>query len=116
MANGFEKENALLEKGLAYRYWRKAEERPLHAIAISQAADRPKEQACGHEVRAYGGPPHAPLPRRWVCLLCREAASEDEIRERGYDFNHVPDFILYEIFDARLKMRRTGKVLFVARS
>lgn len=120
MASEYDKTQARVEKGLAYRFWRKAEERPRHADQFSQVTDKPVFQACprDHDFLAYAGPPHAPLPRRYVCVDCKEVATEDELRELGFKFDHTPDFVIKSVMNARLQERQkhpNGKFLFFAR-
>ena len=99
---------------------RKAEERPRHAVQIAGVTDKQNLGFCPtqHSTMAWAGPPHAPLPRRWVCLDCREVATEDEIRDMGETFDTCTDLTMFKIMDARLRERAKhpgGKFLFFAR-
>lgn len=115
----YDKLQGLTEKRLNYRFWQKAEERPRHTDQIANITDRPNLGFCPrhHSMLGWAGPPHAPLPQRYVCLDCGEWASEDEIRERGFAFDEVQDIVIHQIMDARLQARAKGKgrLLFLAR-
>ena len=117
MASAFEKANAELEKRLKYRFWRKAEERPAHAAAIAAITDRANPGFCprNHDQMAYAGPPfpYVGEQMRYVCLFCGETASWDECRERGFQFEPPPDFVIQDIMNLKLQAKAKHKgILF----
>ena len=92
-----------VEKLLQYRYHDKERERSnraagMHDLALGTARRCPMR----HDSIAWSGPPHDAV-RCYVCLRCNAAASEPEIKDRGYDFDTVPDWIILEIFDLDLQ-------------
>ena len=92
-----------VEQMLKHRFWDKARERSNRAAALVENARGTKRRCpLRHNTIAYSGPPHD-LIRCYVCLLCNAAASEPEIKDRGCDFETVPDWILDAIFDLDLK-------------
>ena len=91
------------EKLLQYRYPDKGRERSNHAAGMAEQA-RGTRRRCPlrHNQIAWSGPPYDPI-RCYICLLCNAAASEPEIKSRGYTFEEVPDWIIDEIFDLDLE-------------
>ena len=95
------------EKMLAYRYPDKARERSNHAAGMAEAAQGTRRRCpLRHSQIAWSGPPYDPI-RCYICLLCNAAASEPEIKSRGFDFETVPDWELDRIFDLDLE-RQSG--------
>ena len=91
------------EKLLAYRYPDKGRERSNHAAGMAELARGTKRRCpLRHNKIAWSGPPYDTI-RCYICLLCNAAASEPEIKSRGYDFDTVPDWIMDEIFDLDLE-------------
>ena len=92
-----------VEKMLHYRYHDKERERSQRAAALAEVA-RGTRRRCPmrHDQIAWSGPPHDPI-RCYICLRCNAAASEPEIRDRGYDFETVPIEIIDEILDLDLQ-------------
>ena len=100
------------EKMLKARFWDKPRERSQRAAAMAQAAKGTKRRCpLRHDKVAWSGPPWDAV-RAWVCLYCNAAASEPEIKDRGYDFDTVPDWIIEEVLDADLKRQGEGKPTF----
>ena len=97
-----------VEKLLHYRYWDKGRERSNRAAQLVEAA-RGSKRRCPlrHDTLAYSGPPYDAI-RCYVCLRCNAAASEPEIKDRGYDFDTVPDWIIYNILDLDLERQAAG--------
>ena len=92
-----------VEKALHYRFFDKERERSNRAHALNQAAQGTRRRCpLRHEKYAYSGPPND-LVRCYVCLYCNAAASEPEIKDRGCDFDTVPDWIIDAILDADLE-------------
>ena len=92
-----------VEKMLHYRYWDKERERSQRAAALVKTAMGTRRRCpMRHDQIAWSGPPHDSV-RCYVCLRCNAAASEPEIRDRGYDFETVPDWIIDEILDLDLQ-------------
>lgn len=92
-----------VEKMLHYRFWDKERERSnraagLHDINLNTARRCPMR----HQTIAWSGPPHDKV-RCYICLFCYAAASEPEIKDRGFEFETIPDIELDTIFDLDLK-------------
>ena len=102
---------------IAYDAFKDVEERMRHISqgkgerrsnrAAMQADRGPLAALCPlrHDQIAHSGPPFDHM-LRYVCIHCGAYADEARIKERGYDFNTVPDYIMHEIMDAMLKERR----------
>ena len=92
-----------VEKLLKSRFWDKERERSNRAHGLHEAAYGAKRRCpLRHQRIAWSGPPHDKI-RCYICLDCNAAASEPEIKDRGMDFDTVPDFIIHAIFDADLE-------------
>ena len=92
-----------VEKRLKYRFWDKQRERSNRAAALAEAAKGTRRRCpLRHDMFAYSGPPDDPV-RCYVCLRCNAAASEPEIKDMGFDFWTVPDWILIKIWDMDLQ-------------
>lgn len=74
----------------------------LHGLAMGTRRRCPMR----HDTLAWSGPPHDSV-RAYVCLRCNAAASEPEIKHFGYEFETVPDWVLYQILDADLQRQAT---------
>jgi len=59
-----------------------------------------------HGTIIWTGPPHDELA--YVCYYCNAAASEDEIKYRGFEFNTIPDFEIHTIMDLDLQRQAEG--------
>lgn len=92
-----------VERMLKYRWHDKERERSQRAAALVEAA-RGTVRRCPlrHDQIAWSGPPHDKV-RCYICLRCNAAASEPEIRDRGFDFDTIPDWEIMAIFDLDLK-------------
>lgn len=103
----------VVEKGLHYKFWDKERERSNRAARLADDARGGirTEARCFtipvHDRVAWIGPPHDPI-QAWVCLSCKGVACEPEIKDRGYDFKEVPDWIITEIMDLDLKRQVAG--------
>ena len=92
-----------VEKMLHYRFHDKERERSQRAALLAaQARGSLRRCPLRHDMIAWSGPPHDEI-RCYICLRCNAAASEPEIKDRGYDFDTVPDWIITEILDLDLK-------------
>ena len=92
-----------VEKMLHYRFHDKERERSQRASSLVEAA-RGTRRRCPmrHDQIAWSGPPHDSV-RCYVCLRCNAAASEPEIRDRGFDFETIPDWEIIKILDLDLQ-------------
>lgn len=92
-----------VEKLLRYRFFDKERERSNRAHALAENA-RGTARRCPlrHDMIAWSGPPHDEV-RCYICLRCNAAASEPEIKDRGCEFETIPDWELDRIFDLDLK-------------
>src|SRR3990167_2952856 len=103
----------LVERRLAYRFGHRYEEQSNKAAQMAEAgASVTPAYAAGkcvwrHKDVTWSGPPHDPI-RAWVCNYCHAAACEPEIKDRGYDFDTVSDYVLEEILDLDLKRQYQG--------
>ena len=99
---------AEVEKLLKYRFHDKERERSQRASALVELA-RGTTRRCPmrHDRIAWSGPPHDKV-RTYICLRCNAAACEPEIRDRGYDFDTCPDWIIDDILDLDLQRQAEG--------
>lgn len=97
-----------VEKMLKARFWDKERERSQRASGLAQIAQGTKRRCpLRHDMIAWSGPPHDAI-RCYVCLRCNAAASEPEIKDRGHDFDTVPDWLIHEILDLDLQRQGEG--------
>lgn len=105
----------LVEKRLKYRFGHRYEQQSNKAAQMAGVRDTPAYSAgkCvwRHKEVTWSGPPFDPI-RAWVCNYCHAAACEPEIKDRGYDFEEVPDWILEEILDLDIKRQAQGSKTF----
>ena len=98
------------EKLLRYRFWDKERERSNRAAAMAlMAAGTKRRCPLRHQRIAWSGPPHDTI-RAYICLECSAAACEPEIKDMGYEFETVPDWIIMRILDLDLQRQAEGKV------
>lgn len=97
-----------VEKMLHYRFWDKERERSNRAAGMANAGRIAIRCPMRHDQIAWVGPPHDRV-RAYVCIRCHGAACEAEIRDRGFDFETVPDWELDKIFDLDLERQAKGK-------
>ena len=100
-----------VEKRLHYKWWDKGRERSNRAAQLHQQGTRALQCVMRHDKVAYSGPPYDAI-RAYVCLDCHAAACEPEIRDRGYQFEDVPDWIMDEILDLDLQRQARGNTSF----
>ena len=100
-----------VEKLLKYRFWDKERERSNHAAALAEQARAAirSRAICPlrHQTIAWSGPPHDKI-RNYICLNCYACACEPEIKDRGFDFETIPDWELDIIFDLDLQRQVAG--------
>lgn len=97
-----------VEKMLHHRFWDKERERSNRAAGLTELARGTKRRCpLRHDMIAWSGPPHDQI-RCYICLRCNAAASEPEIKDRGFDFETVPDWIIDAIFDLDLQRQAEG--------
>ena len=96
-----------VEKMLHHRYWDKGRERSNRAAGLAEQA-RGTRRRCPlrHDTIGFSGPPFDKV-LCYVCLRCNAAASEPEIKDRGFDFWTVPDWEIDRIFDLDLERQST---------
>lgn len=108
--NAFEE----VEKRLKHRFWDKQRERSNRAAGIAEAA-RGTKRRCpsmpAHAKFSYSGPPDDPI-KAYVCIYCGAAACEPEIKERGFDFELCPDWIMLDIMNQDLQRQAAGTPAF----
>ena len=103
---------ATVEKMLKYRWHDKERERSNRAAGLAEQARGTKRRCpLRHDTFAWSGPPHDSI-RCYICLRCNAAASEPEIKDRGYEFDTVPVEILDEIWDLDLQRQSEGATTF----
>lgn len=92
-----------VERMLKYKWHDKERERSNRAAGMVEAA-RGTRRRCPmrHDLLAWSGPPHDEV-RAYVCLRCNAAACEPEIKDRGFDFETIPDWEIYKILDEDLR-------------
>ena len=102
---GFRVSQVEAEKMLQAHYWDKERERSNRAQGMHDLAVGTRRRCLpypSHQKIAWVGPPHDKI-RAYVCLNCNAAASEPEIRDRGYEFETIPDFAIHAILDLDLE-------------
>ena len=101
----FRDSQADVEKMLRYRYADKERERSNRAAGLHERAVGTRRRCLpypSHQSIAWVGPPYDKI-RAYVCLNCNAAASEPEIKDRGYEFDTIPDYAIHTIFDLDLE-------------
>lgn len=99
---------AEVEKMLRYRFHDKERERSNRAARLHDLAQGTRRRCpLRHDQIAWSGPPHDPI-RAYVCVRCNAAACEPEIEYMGYEFDTVPDWIIYSIMDMDLQRQAEG--------
>lgn len=103
---------AEIEKALKYRFRDKEQQRSNRAHQLAEV-NRGTRRICPmrHDSIAWSGPPHDTI-RTYICLRCNAAASEPEIKSLGFDFDTVPDWIIYQVLDADLQRQAKNAVTF----
>lgn len=96
-----------VEKLLQHRFWDKERERSNRAAGMAAAGRIVVRCAMNHDQIAWVGPPHDPI-RAYVCLRCHAAASEPEIRDRGFQFETIMDTEIMKIFELDLERQAKG--------
>ena len=96
-----------VEKMLAYRWWDKGRERSNRAVAIASAGAVARRCIMQHDQIAMTGPPHDAI-RAYVCLRCHAAACEWEIKDRGFQYETIPDWEMDKILDLDLERQASG--------
>ena len=92
-----------VEKLLKYRFWDKERERSNRASGLVAAAKGTRRRCpLRHDMIAWSGPPHDEV-RAYICLRCNAAACEPEIKDRGFDFETIPDWEIMAILDLDLQ-------------
>ena len=107
-----EKIQELVEKRSKYRFSDKERERSNHAKLLHDAGPVGRRCLRQHQQIAYSGPPHDKI-RAYVCLDCHAAASEPEIKDRGFEFATIHDSELDKILDLDLERQQQGSRTFV---
>ena len=103
---------AEVEKLLKAKFWDKERERSNRAAGLADMAQGTTRRCpMRHDQIAWSGPPHDRI-RAYVCLRCNAAACEPEIKDRGFDFETVPDWIIHEILDLDLQRQAKGNPKF----
>ena len=96
-----------VEKMLHYRFWDKERERSNRAAAMAASGRISARCVMRHDQYTYTGPPNDHI-RAYVCLRCHAVACEPEIRDRGFDFDTLPDWEMNTIFDLDLERQAKG--------
>jgi hypothetical protein len=97
-----------VEKLLKYKFWDKERERSNRAAGMADLAQGTRRRCpLRHSRIAWSGPPHDPV-RTYVCLDCNAAACEPEIKDRGFEFETIPDWEIDTIFDLDLHRQAEG--------
>ena len=97
-----------VERRLKYKWWDKQRERSNRAKGFMEGGAVAVKCVMRHDTIAYSGPPNDAI-RAYVCLYCHGAACEPEIKDKGFDFETVPDWIIYQIMNLDLERQARGK-------
>ena len=97
-----------VERLLRYKFWDKERQRSNRAAGLVELA-RGTTRRCPmrHDQIAWSGPPHDRI-RAYVCLRCNAAACEPEIKDRGFEFDTIPDWEIMTILDLDLQRQAEG--------
>lgn len=107
MSSGHDRADQEVNKMLRQRFGDKERERSQRASGLHDVAMRTARRCpMRHDMIAWSGPPHDSI-RCYICLRCNAAASEPEIKDMGYEFNTVPDFVIHKILDLDLQRQAT---------
>ena len=97
-----------VEKRLHYKWWDKERERSNRAAGMVELAQGTRRRCpLRHQRIGWSGPPHDKL-RCYICLDCNAAACEPEIKDRGFDFDTIPDWEIDRIFELDLERQASG--------
>lgn len=97
-----------VEKQLKHRFWDKERERSQRAAGMADLAKGTKRRCpMRHDRIAWSGPPHDDI-RAYICLRCNAAACEPEIKDRGFEFETIPDWEIHAIMDLDLQRQAEG--------
>ena len=101
-----------VEKMLKYRFRDKERERSNRAHLLNENA-RGTRRRCPlrHDMIAWSGPPHDEV-RAYICLRCNAAACEPEIKDRGFEFETIPDWEINRILDLDLQRQGEDRKVF----
>ena len=100
-----------VEKRLKYKFWDKERERSNRAARLADGIHNRAIARCpsAHDRVAWSGQPHDSI-RAWICLQCHAVACEPEIKDMGYDFDTVPDWIMDTVLDNDLVRQSERKI------
>lgn len=98
-----------IEKRAKYRFGDKERQRSNRAAGFAANGAIAKRCLMNHENTIWVGPPHDKV-RAYVCADCHAAASEPEIRDRGFEFESCPDWEYKKIFDLDLQRQAQGNI------
>jgi len=100
-----------VEKMLRFRFHDKERERSNRAVGLAaQAKGTRRVCPLRHDMIAWSGPPHDKI-RCYICLRCNAAASEPEIKDRGFEFETIPDWEIEKILDLDLQRQAEGNTM-----
>ena len=100
-----------VDKWSKYRFWDKERERSNRAAAMAANWRVAARCIMRHDQIAWVGPPHDPI-RAYVCLRCHAAASEPEIKDRGFTFEEIPDWEIDAILNLDLQRQASNPKTF----
>lgn len=108
MPSAYDEAKNEVDKMTQYRYADKERERSQRASGLVEAAHGTRRRCpMRHDRIAWSGPPHDDI-RAYVCLRCNAAACEPEIKDRGFEFDTIPDFEIHAIMDLDLQRQAEG--------
>lgn len=87
-----------VEKRSKYKFWDKERERSNRATGLVTRGSTMRFCPLRHNTIAWSGPPHD-SENRYICLHCAAFASEAMVKDMGYDFATVPDYIIHDLMD-----------------
>lgn len=102
-----------VEKRMKYRFWDKERERSERSYGLADRGPIAPSCPLGHQSFAWSGPPYN-KERLYVCITCGAYCSEDMIKDMGYLFDTVPDYIIYDLMNevARQKYMKGDPIFF----
>jgi hypothetical protein len=107
-----------VQKRMFYKFGDKERQRSNRANEIREAGATARQCFMRHDQIAWSGPQHNGIratmghpPEKvlaYVCLRCGAAAADPEIKDRGWEFDTIPDWEIHTIMDLDLERQASG--------
>lgn len=103
-----------VEKRMHYRFGHKEQERSARAAVMADRGAFRPSCPLNHDRWVWSGPPHHSI-LTYTCCDCGAYATEDMIKDMGFEFGAVLDLVVKDLMDEQMKARfkRGDPVLFL---